>query len=114
MVVERPRSKGFMPEVSKKLNRILTSLGRHALHAETITFIHPLEQKEITISAEIPKELLSVKNDLTNAFMSKPFPIFNSFLEYLLKEKNFSIHTIKAYQNDIQKFIDFLTENSSH
>tara|TARA_A100001234_G_scaffold4023_1_gene3268 strand:+ start:5343 stop:6242 length:900 start_codon:yes stop_codon:yes gene_type:complete len=44
--------------------------------------------------------------------MSKPFPIFNSFLEYLLKEKSFSIHTIKAYQNDIQKFIDFLTENS--
>ena len=60
------KSKGFMPEVSKKLNRILTSLGRHALHAETITFIHPQEQKEITISAEIPKELLSVKNDLTN------------------------------------------------
>ena len=60
------KSKGFMPEVSKKLNRILTSLGRHALHAETITFIHPREQKEITISAEIPKELLSVKNDLTN------------------------------------------------
>ena len=44
--------------------------------------------------------------------MSKPIPIFNSFLEYLLKEKSFSVHTIKAYQNDIQKFIDFLTENS--
>ena len=42
--------------------------------------------------------------------MSKSPPIFVSFLKFLSKEKNFSLHTIKAYQYDIQKFIEFLTE----
>lgn len=44
--------------------------------------------------------------------MSKSPPIFVSFLKFLSKEKNFSLHTIKAYQYDIQKFIEFLTEKS--
>ncbi len=44
--------------------------------------------------------------------MSKSPPIFVSFLKFLSKEKNFSLHTIKAYQYDIQKFIEFLTERS--
>ena len=44
--------------------------------------------------------------------MSKSPPIFISFLKFLSKEKNFSLHTIKAYQYDIQKFIEFLTERS--
>ena len=44
--------------------------------------------------------------------MSKSPPIFVSFLEFLSKEKNFSLHTIKAYEYDIQKFIEFLTEKS--
>ena len=42
--------------------------------------------------------------------MSKSPPIFVSFLKFLSKEKNFSLHTIKAYQYDIQKFIEFLSE----
>lgn len=44
--------------------------------------------------------------------MTKSLPIFVSFLKFLSKEKNFSLHTIKAYQYDIQKFIEFLTEKS--
>ena len=44
--------------------------------------------------------------------MSKSPQIFVSFLKFLSKEKNFSLHTIKAYQYDIQKFIEFLTEKS--
>ena len=44
--------------------------------------------------------------------MSKSPPIFVSFLKFLSKEKNFSLHTIKAYQYDIQKFIEFLAEKS--
>ena len=44
--------------------------------------------------------------------MSKSPQIFVSFLKFLSKEKNFSLHTIKAYQYDIQKFIEFLSEKS--
>ena len=44
--------------------------------------------------------------------MSKSPSIFVSFLKFLSNEKNFSLHTIKAYQYDIQKFIEFLTEKS--
>ena len=44
--------------------------------------------------------------------MSKSPQIFVSFLKFLSKEKNFSLHTIKAYQYDIQKFIEFLTKKS--
>ena len=44
--------------------------------------------------------------------MSKSPQIFVSFLKFLSNEKNFSLHTIKAYQYDIQKFIEFLTEKS--
>lgn len=32
-----------------------------------------------------------------------------SFLQYLLTEKRFSIHTVNAYQNDINQFFDFLS-----
>ena len=35
--------------------------------------------------------------------------IFISFIDYLEKEKGFSIHTIKAYRNDIEKFKLFLS-----
>ncbi len=35
-------------------------------------------------------------------------PIMDSFMEYLLKEKGFSQHTIAAYRIDLQQFIDFL------
>ena len=44
--------------------------------------------------------------------MSKSPQIFVSFLKFLSNEKNFSLHTIKAYEYDIQKFIEFLTEKS--
>ncbi len=33
------------------------------------------------------------------------------FLTYLRKERNYSPHTIRAYQNDISAFCDFLKEN---
>ena len=36
----------------------------------------------------------------------------SDFIEYLRKEKNYSEHTIRAYQKDIEVFIDFLHDNS--
>ena len=41
--------------------------------------------------------------------MPKNRSIFVSFINYLEKEKNFSVHTIKAYRNDIEKFLLFLS-----
>ena len=39
--------------------------------------------------------------------------ILSEFLSYLEKERGFSTHTIKAYQNDLTKFINFLPNNIS-
>ena len=36
--------------------------------------------------------------------------IFNSFIIYLNEEKGFSVHTVKSYENDINKFLAFLFE----
>ena len=41
--------------------------------------------------------------------MLKNRSIFVSFINYLEKEKNFSVHTIKAYRNDIENFLLFLS-----
>ncbi|MGG5505483.1 MULTISPECIES: tyrosine-type recombinase/integrase [unclassified Myroides] len=36
------------------------------------------------------------------------------FLEYLAKEKNYSLHTIEAYQNDIASFLGYLEESEKN
>ena len=60
------RSKGFLPEVSKVLNNSLKNLGRHALHAKSITFSHPSTKKLKSISAKIPSEFQTLKMELSN------------------------------------------------
>jgi integrase/recombinase XerC len=44
---------------------------------------------------------------METAFLSKKITLF---IDYLRKEKNYSEHTIRAYQKDIESFIDFLNE----
>ncbi len=34
----------------------------------------------------------------------------NTFLQYLAYEKRFSLHTVKAYQNDLEQFFSFLSQ----
>ena len=60
------RSKGFLPEVSKSLNNSLKNLGRHALHAKSITFSHPSTKKLKSISAKIPSDFQTLKMELSN------------------------------------------------
>ena len=60
------RSKGFLPEVSKQLTLSINKLGRHALHAKKITFSHPINNKPVTISADLPKELNQLISELNN------------------------------------------------
>ena len=59
------RSRGYLPEVSKKLNNLLKNINRHALHAKSITFSHPVSKKMKTISAEMPKDFENIKYDLS-------------------------------------------------
>ena len=60
------KSKGFLPEVSKQLTLSINKLGRHALHAKKITFSHPINNKPVTISADLPKELNQLISELNN------------------------------------------------
>ena len=60
------KSKGFIPEVSKKLNASMNQLGRHALHARKIIFNHPINKKSIAISAKIPNEINELRTQITN------------------------------------------------
>ena len=60
------KSKGFIPEVSKKLNASMNQLGRHALHARKIIFTHPINKKSIAISAKIPNEINELRTQITN------------------------------------------------
>ncbi len=36
---------------------------------------------------------------------------FESFVEYLLLEKKYSVNTVKAYENDLKEFSEFIEEN---
>ncbi|HUI93414.1 MAG TPA: site-specific tyrosine recombinase/integron integrase [Chitinivibrionales bacterium] len=38
----------------------------------------------------------------------------NSFLEYLLKEKGYSTHTVEAYKRDLAQFVAFVNQNYPH
>ena len=44
---------------------------------------------------------------METAFLSKKITLF---IDYLRKEKNYSEHTIRAYQKDVESFIEFLNE----
>ena len=60
------KSKGFIPEVSKKLNASMNQLGRHALHARKIIFNHPINKKSIAISAKIPNEINELRSQISS------------------------------------------------
>jgi len=51
------RSKGFLPEVTKILQRLLKNINRHALHAHQIQFIHPGTDKLLSIEVRIPEDM---------------------------------------------------------
>ena len=54
------RVKGFLPEVSKDLERILRIFNRQALHAYSIEFIHPRTKGSVKYISPLP-------NDFTDA-----------------------------------------------
>ena len=57
-------SKGFIPEISKKLIQSFKIFKRHALHAKKITFFHTFLNDEFSVESPIPNDILLLKKDL--------------------------------------------------
>jgi|TARA_Y100000310_G_scaffold340563_1_gene436804 23S rRNA pseudouridine1911/1915/1917 synthase len=57
------KTKGFIPEVTGALIQALKQIGRHALHAKQITFLHPVSKEDITIEAPIPEDMSTIQMD---------------------------------------------------
>ena len=51
------RTKGFLPEVTRELQQVLTILERHALHAMSLEFVHPETEKTVSFQAPLPDDL---------------------------------------------------------
>lgn len=51
------RSKGFLPEVQKKLGNMLNEINRHALHAGEISFLHPDSGEKVSFEAPLPEDM---------------------------------------------------------
>ena len=58
------KTKGFIPEVSKKLFQSFKTFKRHALHAKKITFFHPFLNDNFSIESPIPHDIFLLKKDL--------------------------------------------------
>ena len=54
----KTRIKGFLPEYGKIYLELLDYFEGHALHANKITFLHPITNKKVTFRTEIPKHFL--------------------------------------------------------
>jgi 23S rRNA pseudouridine1911/1915/1917 synthase len=54
------RIKGYIPEIGKKMRTVLNSVNRHILHAQSITFIHPKTENEVSFEAELPEDIQNV------------------------------------------------------
>jgi len=58
------RTRGFLPEVQKDLKKMVKQLGRHALHAKIISFIHPETNKVVKFEAELPADMQALLDHL--------------------------------------------------
>ena len=54
------RAKGFIPEISKKMESLFKIVNRHILHAQKISFIHPSSEIEVSFEASLPDDILDV------------------------------------------------------
>ena len=54
------RTRGFLSEVGKKIKVMMNKMGRHALHAEKISLIHPTTKKPINFTAPYPEDMLNL------------------------------------------------------
>ena len=62
------RVKGFLPEVSKELKNILHKFDRHALHAQSIEFVHPQTNKNVKFSSPLPDDFIETMKILSEKY----------------------------------------------
>jgi len=62
----KTRIKGFIPEVSKKLQKLINSLGRHALHAAELSLNHPVSGERLLFHSDIPDDMMLVIDELSS------------------------------------------------
>jgi 23S rRNA pseudouridine1911/1915/1917 synthase len=55
---------GPVKHKSDLLNTVARNLGRHALHASTIGFVHPTSEKRVEFHAPLPNDMMEVINTL--------------------------------------------------
>lgn len=58
------RIKGYIPEVTKKMESLFKIVQRHILHAQKISFVHPRNEKEITFEANLPNDIQNIINKI--------------------------------------------------
>ena len=54
------RAKGYIPEVTKKIDLLFKSVKRHILHAQKISFIHPRSGEEMNFACDLPNDILDI------------------------------------------------------
>jgi len=58
------RIKGYIPEITKKMETLFRDVKRHILHAAQISFIHPVKNREMQFKADIPEDIIKVQNQI--------------------------------------------------
>jgi 23S rRNA pseudouridine1911/1915/1917 synthase len=58
------RIKGYIPEISKKLESLFKIIQRHILHAQKISFIHPRSEREISFESDLPNDICNIINKI--------------------------------------------------
>ncbi len=58
------RIKGYIPEISKKMEMLFKLVQRHILHAQKISFIHPCSKKEMNFKSDLPDDIQNIINTI--------------------------------------------------
>ncbi len=61
----KQKAMGFLPEIAKFYKKEIEVFGRHALHARSLKFMHPLTKKQVAFEAPLPKEFLMLLKSFT-------------------------------------------------
>ena len=56
----KSRIKGYIPEITKKMDDIFKHIDRHLLHAQKIKFNHPKSGLEISFSSDLPVDIQNI------------------------------------------------------
>ncbi len=60
------RTRGYIPEVRKILQRLLNTINRHALHAHWIRFQHPVSGEMVQFEASLPEDMNYLLSELNS------------------------------------------------